>query len=260
MFKFTYQAFILLTIVIGAGLALVLPVLIERFRAGSARTQQLRSLAAAVVIVLLASQSAIYPLGSSGLWLRRPTLAAWRGLDGGTWLYDDRSYTTDSGGQRYAYRLDEDAAVIDWLNKNETRQVTILEAAGPSYTHFARISAYTGLPTLIGWEVHEWLWRTSREVPNAWHRLVEPRQELVRSIYETTDPVEAAIDLARYDVHYIVIGELERIRYPGLNENGLASLGETVLREGNTRLIRLPEPPGSQPVSQDQDQSQDQGR
>lgn len=234
MFKFTYQAFILLTIVIGAGLALVLPSL----------PQRPASLPLTLVIILLATQLAIYPLGSSGLWLRRPSLADWRGLDGGAWLREEKDHVTDSDGRRHVYRLAEDAAVIDWLNTNEHAQVTILEAAGPSYTHFARISAYTGLPTVIGWETHEWLWRTSREVPHAWQRLVEPRQALVRSIYETADPTEAAIDLARYDIRYIVIGELERIRYPGLNENGLAALGETVLLEGNTRLIRLPEAAG----------------
>ena len=61
----------------------------------------------------------------------------------------------------------EDKEIIDYINKNIIGQPIILEAQGDSYTDFARISANTGLPTVLGWTVHEWLWRGSYDVPSA---------------------------------------------------------------------------------------------
>ncbi|MEK9169613.1 MAG: DUF2298 domain-containing protein, partial [Patescibacteria group bacterium] len=58
----------------------------------------------------------------------------------------------------------EDYEIIDYLNKNEKEQPIILEAQGDSYTDYERISAFTGLPTVAGWWVHEWLWRGSSDV------------------------------------------------------------------------------------------------
>src|SRR3989344_5022795 len=52
------------------------------------------------------------------------------------------------------YPSDYDA--IAWINKNIKGQPVILEAQGDSYTDFARVSANTGLPTVLGWTVHEW--------------------------------------------------------------------------------------------------------
>ena len=38
-------------------------------------------------------------------------------------------------------------------------QPVVLEANGDSYSDYERVSAMTGLPTVLGWYVHEWLWR-----------------------------------------------------------------------------------------------------
>ena len=40
----------------------------------------------------------------------------------------------------------------------------MLEANGDSYSGYERVSASTGLPTVLGWYVHEWLWRN--DVPD----------------------------------------------------------------------------------------------
>lgn len=45
-----------------------------------------------------------------------------------------------------------------WLNKNVKGQPVVLEACGDSYQNYDnRVSAMTGLPTVLGWYVHEWL-------------------------------------------------------------------------------------------------------
>ena len=60
----------------------------------------------------------------------------------------------------------------------------VLEANGDSYSGYERVSAMTGLPTVLGWYVHEWLWRddTSDEAESrakqAEHREKQAREEV----------------------------------------------------------------------------------
>jgi uncharacterized membrane protein len=54
--------------------------------------------------------------------------------------------------------LDNYQAIL-WINQNISGQPVILEAPGDSYTTFDQVSSATGLPTVEGWLVHEWLWR-----------------------------------------------------------------------------------------------------
>ncbi len=67
---------------------------------------------------------------------------------------------------------------INWINKNISGQPVMLEAVGDSYTTFNQVSVTTGLPTVEGWIVHEWLWRGGYDKPKL-------RQDDVQSIYES---------------------------------------------------------------------------
>jgi uncharacterized membrane protein len=61
----------------------------------------------------------------------------------------------------------DNLAAINWLNKNVPKQVNIVEATGDSYTTYNQVSMATGLPTIEGWLVHEWLWRGGYDGPAA---------------------------------------------------------------------------------------------
>ena len=82
----------------------------------------------------------------------------------------------------------------------------------------------TGLPTVLGWYVHEWLWRGDTEDLN------EKAGE-IQTIY-TSDDQEAVEELLeKYDVEYIFVGSCEREKYgDSLNEELLAELGEIVFQ------------------------------
>lgn len=127
----------------------------------------------------------------------------------------------------------DDFQAVLWLNKNVVGLPVIAEAVGESYTDFARISANTGLPTLLGWRVHEWLWRGSFDTPGA-------RTEEVKDIYESTDLAKTKGLLNKYQVKYIYLGDLERKQYPNLQEKKLDNLGELVFISGKTKLYKLP--------------------
>ncbi len=122
---------------------------------------------------------------------------------------------------------------IAWLNKNIEGQPVILEATGDSYTTFNQVSIATGLPTVEGWVVHEWLWRGGYDKPSA-------RQTDVTNIYEALDPKVASSLLQKYSVKYIFVGDKEREKYPKLNEKIFETIGAKIVFEsGNTRVYKL---------------------
>ncbi len=96
---------------------------------------------------------------------------------------------------------------ISWIRREIAGTPVILEAPGEnSYSTDSRVSAFTGLPTIIGWKQHEIMWG------RGWDE-IRPRVKDADTIYSTQD-VSLAIDLLdNYNVSYIYIGTAERERY-----------------------------------------------
>lgn len=102
-----------------------------------------------------------------------------------------------------------DKAAIDWLLSNVEGTPVIAEASiGPYRCNGSRISAATGLPTIIGWERHQQQQRYPDTLP--------ARVADVRTLYTSADVEEKEAILRRYNVEYVVVGELERL-YPVAN-------------------------------------------
>ena len=120
----------------------------------------------------------------------------------------------------------EDYEIIDYLNKNEKEQPIILEAQGDSYTDYERISAFTGLPTVAGWWVHEWLWRGSSDI-------VGKRIPEVVSLYESNNISETKSLIKKYQIKYVVISRLERQKYPNLFEEKWLKIGKLIFKSSN---------------------------
>jgi len=107
-----------------------------------------------------------------------------------------------------------DAEAIAWINENVAGSPVILEAAEPySFSWFARLSVYTGLPDVLGWPDHVAEQRYSEQVLS---RMVD-----VGIIYTTPDPNQANQLLRYYHVRYIYVGELEREAYATQSTTGL---------------------------------------
>jgi YYY domain-containing protein len=107
----------------------------------------------------------------------------------------------------------EYAAVL-WLRENTAGDAVIVEAVGGAYSEYGRMSANSGRPTLLGWANHQYQWRGS-DTP-------EPpiRERAVEQIYTlpAQNLAETADLLNRYNVRYIIVGQLERRTYPNLQE------------------------------------------
>ena len=96
-------------------------------------------------------------------------------------------------------------AAIEWL-RDKAPWGRIVEAVGDDYSDYGRVSASTGLPTVLGWKGHELQWRGT-SAPYA------GREEDVAQIYQSDDAEVVDRLLERYDVRYVYVGDRERASY-----------------------------------------------
>lgn len=204
MFKLTYQSFVMFS--------LVIPYISTRVFSGLKR--QFLKYGFLLVFLFLSFFIFIYPYFAIKSYYG---LKKYRGLRGISYL--ENFYP-------------DDYQAILWLRKNVSSQPVIVEAVGESYTDFARVSANTGLPTILGWRVHEWLWRGSFDEPSK-------RTEEVKIIYESPKMSETRQILEKYQAEYLFLGELEYQAYPELNEKKIFQLGKIIFSSGKTKIILL---------------------
>jgi len=147
--------------------------------------------------------------------------------------FGDLKVYSGLNGTKYLKSLyPNDYEAILWINENIKGQPVILEAQGDSYTDYARVSANTGLPTVLGWAVHEWLWRGTYDVPS-------PRIEEVKKMYESEDIEETKTLLKKYRVILVFLGDLELQKYPNLNEEKFESLGKVIYQKEDTKIYKI---------------------
>ena len=207
MFKLTYQAYILLAIVMAYGLVRMF-IMAER---------KLFRYASVVLGVLFMLTVGYFPYAVSEWFSGFPAPSAYQGLSATAFVRED---------------YPEDAGAIEWLNTHVHFQPVVLEAYGDSYSEDCRVSAMTGLPTVEGWYVHEWLWRSDPGDLNL-------KRLDIDELY-TTEDVERAADLAKkHNISFVFVGSRERARYPELNEDTVKSLGTVVYEEGSTFIVRV---------------------
>jgi len=204
MFKLVYQAFMMYSLV--SGYALV--------KLSQSFTKNKLGLVYKLIFVLVFFVHLVYPkFAIKGYY----GLTEYKGLWGLNFLKN-----------QYPDNLE----AINWINKNITGQPVMLEAAGDSYTTYNQISAATGLPTVEGWLVHEWLWRGGYDQPGA-------RSNDVQKIYESIDFTEVSSLLQKYSVDYVFVGSKEFEKYPMLYEKNFEKMGTVVFQSGKTKIYKL---------------------
>ncbi|MEJ7893950.1 MAG: DUF2298 domain-containing protein [Solirubrobacteraceae bacterium] len=193
--------------------------------------------------VLLAVFGAVALAGAAAWVPRRLPRAAWALLAaigiGVSLAYPVAATYSARGAFKNGSRLDGrewlartapgDVEAIDWIRAELPGDAVIVEAVGDDYSPFgyARISTYTGRPTLLGWPGHELQWS---------HDLGTRGQD-VQTIYTTPDAAVLTELLDRYEVDYAIVGPLERTTYgePG----ALVAGAERVFADRGTELYRL---------------------
>jgi uncharacterized membrane protein len=155
------------------------------------------------LLVLFVLAAVAYPLlaskGKIGLRFNDMPLS----LDG--MQYMDFAHYQDDGQD---LNLPGDAQAIRWMQDNVQGTPVVLEGRSPVYRWGSRFSIYTGLPTILGWDVHEGQQRTG------YMGMLQERMGDVERAYSSTNPQDALNVLRKYQVRYVVVGGLERKYYP----------------------------------------------
>lgn len=198
MFKFFYQAWLMLGIVSGVSIVVLLTKLPNR------------KFTTFIYIVLVS-----FFLLAGTTYALKATEQGFGGFNGSRRSLDGAAYLST--------KYPADAQAIDWINKNITGQPVIAEAVGESYTDYARVATYTGIPTVMGWPVHEWLWRggylepfqppTQNQLTSESSDSVALRVDGVKLLYETTEQKTVQKIVKEYHIDYIFMGTLEREKY-----------------------------------------------
>jgi uncharacterized membrane protein len=139
----------------------------------------------------------------------------YRGLDGEAWMEKD---------------MPEKYKAIQFLRENVDGK-NMIEAVGDSYTQLNAVSVFSGVPTVQGWRVHEWLWRGGYDS-------VATREAEVRQFYETSDIEKQKELIEKYRIGWILVGNDEREHYQ-IDEESLSLLGEKIWSDGETYLIKV---------------------
>lgn len=126
----------------------------------------------------------------------------------------------------------DEAAAILWLRS--APDGVIAEATGNPYSSYGRISIYSGLPTILGWGNHEGQWRGSD-----FQGILAQRRDDIETLYATPDWQTAQIILEKYNVRYVVVGGLERTSYR-VNEEKFNNFLKPVFRQGNVTVYEVP--------------------
>jgi YYY domain-containing protein len=240
IFKFYLQAWIMLGISAAAAFGWLLP----EFRKWLNGWRVAWQVAATA---LVAGAALFLLMGGMGKIKDRMALNAPHTLDSMTYM----AYSTyaDYGVD---LNLSEDYHAIRWMQDNVQGSPVIVEtpSAGVQYQWHNRFSIYTGLPDVVGWEWHQVQQRAF------FTEEVKARGREEDAFYATTDLNAAQAFLRKYNVRYIIVGQLERAKYkPGAPEgpvlegqpDGLLKFGQQngilwneVYRDGQTVIYEVP--------------------
>ncbi|NLK28853.1 MAG: hypothetical protein GX306_11015 [Clostridiales bacterium] len=214
MFKLTYQAFLMFGISFGY-------LFLRLLRFGE--TVRQRKVATIGLILFISS---LFYVGNA--------VKAWYGN-----ILDRDGYQGIDAAKFMEKEMPDDYLATNWLNANVTGTPVVLEANGDSYTDYQRVSVITGLPTVLGWYTHEWLWKSNPS-------LLDARAADIHTIYTSSDEDQIRELLYKYQISYIYVGKLEQEKYETLNHEILQSLGDIVFhspatqeKEYETYIIRI---------------------
>ena len=136
----------------------------------------------------------------------------------GTEFMKHSSYRLDDLGTKLdELKWDHDA--IQWVRSNINGTPVIVEGQGRLYrTLHGRVSIYTGLPTILGWDNHQ-------SQQRGYGHTINSRIEDIDAIYSSREWGDMEHLVQKYNVKYIYIGDIERYFYP---EEGLEKFDRVI--------------------------------
>ena len=212
VFKFYLQAWVLMGVASAYCLVMLLRVWNERGRFWPGYAWSL-------LVAVALWGALIYPVSATPVRVadRFTTLPA---TDDGMAFMGAAKYGDEKGDSDVA----SDYRAIKWMQENIQGSPVVLEGNTPLYHWGSRVSIYTGLPAVIGWDWHE------KQQRAAYHDRVDSRLADVGAMYSTTDQATLRRLLQKYGVSYVYVGQTERNYYPASGLAKFEALDGTALR------------------------------
>jgi uncharacterized membrane protein len=200
VFKFYFQAWTMLGISAAAALIWLLPAITTVWKESIANIWQ-------IVIALLVFGAMLYPITAATDKIRdRMSAEAPAGLDGTAFMK-----TSTYADQGVELKLFDDYQAIQWMRQNVKGSPVIVETNTVEYRWGNRFTIYTGLPGVLGWNWHQRQQRGYLDYSG-----IEARLKDIPYFYQTVKIEDAMAFLEKYNVKYIILGQMERAYYPGV--------------------------------------------
>jgi uncharacterized membrane protein len=202
VFKFYYQAWILLSLAAAMGVAILLN-----------RLKGLWDWAFRISLSIILVLALTYPIlglitKTNGFQISKLIntliLARNTGLDQP--FIDALHVWTLDGETVFRDYYPDDMKAADWLRTAPYGVIAEATKGDASYSDFSHISTYSGLPTVLGWPMHEGQWRGTYSPQGS-------RLEDIQLLYETRNWQEAEQVIQKYEIRYVFIGTLEQREY-----------------------------------------------
>jgi uncharacterized membrane protein len=226
VFKFYYQCWTLFAVSAAASLAWLLEV-----RPGWSKGW--RNTWAVIFAVLVSGASLFTIFATLDKIDNRMDPVAPHTLDGMTYMA-----TASYNDEGKVYSLDEDYRMIIWMQEHIAGSPVIIEGNTVEYHWGSRFTVYTGLPGVVGYNWHQRQQRAS--LPST---IVTDRVDDITNFYQTTNSQVALDILHKYNVSFILVGNLERANYPGSGLNKFETYDGSywleVHRVGNTVIYQV---------------------
>ena len=221
IFKFYFESWIILNI----SISIIIPIIfIEHLSSFKSKIAFFSVLSSISLIAL------IYPILAIGVRVSDRFSNNTHGLDGMKFMEKNVYYINDK-----PIDLNESYMAINWLNQNISGNPNIVEASGNLYSWTSRISIYTGLPTVLGWDWHQKQQR-SLEVNS-----IAKRKNDIDTFYNTLSDEYMLDFLDYYGIELIILGPLEKTLYENkglMKFNNLNNKFVEIYNEDNFRIIR----------------------
>ncbi|MEX1255543.1 MAG: DUF2298 domain-containing protein [Dehalococcoidia bacterium] len=125
----------------------------------------------------------------------------------------------------------DEHAAIQWLDGQEGQPV-IAEALSDSYQDGGRVSASTGLPTILQWPGHQRQWRGTSEPQTG-------RPEDLERLYTSTNASEVSAIIQKYGIKFVFVGNAEHAKYDPVALAEMGSIFDTAFEQGNVTVYRV---------------------
>lgn len=142
----------------------------------------------------------------------------------GVWTLD--------GGAYFQPIYPDDMAAAAWLRNAPQGVIVEASKVDASYSDYGHISIYSGLPTVLGWPMHEAQWRGSYEPQGS-------RLNDIRQLYESSNWDTVKAILQQYNIRYVFIGSLERQTFR-INEQKFKQHLSAVFEQGQVVIYAVP--------------------